>query len=86
MNNVDLSLINLCVQSLSRSLSVSIVIWFPLRNVRNKCECAHAMQVGMLLVVRPYVHHIHSDKHTSVREEIKVSPSNLSEGGEHFSS
>ena len=42
MNSVYLSLINLCVRSLSRSLSVSMVIWFPLRcaiNVRNKCEC-----------------------------------------------
>ena len=34
-------------------------------------------------VVRPYVHHIHiyGDKHTSAREEIEMSPSNLSEGG-----
>ena len=43
------------VQSLSRSLSVSMVIRFPLRNVRSKCESAHTMRVGMVLVVRPYV-------------------------------
>ena len=29
------------MQSLSHSLSVSIVIWFPLCNVRSMCECAH---------------------------------------------
>ena len=82
MNSVYLSLIKPCMQSLSRSFSVSIVIWFPLCNVRNKCECAHTMRVGMVLVVRPYVHHIiYSDKHTSVCEEIKISPPNLSEGG-----
>ena len=68
MNSEYLSLIS--VQSLSRSLPVSIVIWFPLRNVRNKCECAHTMRVGMVLVVRPYVHYIYSDKYTSTREEI----------------
>ena len=58
MNSVYLSLINLCVQSLSRSLSVSIGIWFPLHNARKICECAHTMPVGMVvvLVVRPYVH------------------------------
>ena len=62
MNSVYLSLIKLCVQSLSCSLSVSMVIWFPLRcaiNVRNKCECAHTMRVGMVLVVRPYVQYIY---------------------------
>ena len=68
------------MQSLSHSL-FAIIIWFPLRNVRNKSECAHTMRVGMLLVVRPYVHYIYSDKHTSTREEIKISPPNLSEGG-----
>ena len=46
------------MQSLSRSLPVSIVIWFPLCTVRNKCECAHTMRVGMVLVVRPYIHYI----------------------------
>ena len=81
MNSVYLSLINLCVHSLSGSLSVSIVIWFPLRNVRNKCECTHTMRVDMVLVVKPYVHHIYGDKHISVREEIKISLPNLSEGG-----
>ena len=55
MNSVDLSLINLCVQSLSRSLSVSVVLWFPLSNVRKKCESAHTVGVGMVLVVRPYI-------------------------------
>ena len=47
MNSVYLSLINLCVQSLSRLLSVSIVIWFPLerQNVRSKCEYAHTTRV-----------------------------------------
>ena len=78
MNNVYLYVINICVRSLSHSLSVS---WFPLRNVRNKCECTHTMRVGMVLVVRPYVHHIYiyiyGDKHTSAREEIKVSPASL---------
>ena len=71
-----LSLINLCVQSLSRSLSVFIDVWSPQRNVRNKCE--HTMRVGMVLVVRPYVHYIYtySDKHTSAREEIIISPPN----------
>ena len=59
MNSVYLSLINLCVRCLSHSLSVSIVNWFPLRNVRNKCKCGHTMRVGMVLVVRPYVHHKH---------------------------
>ena len=34
-----------------------MVIWFPSCNVRSKCECAHIMQVGMTLVVRPYVYH-----------------------------
>ena len=77
MNSVYLSLINLCVQSLSHSLSVS---WFPLRNVRSKYECAHTIQVGMVLVVRPYVY-IYSDKHTSTCEAIQISPPNLSEGG-----
>ena len=46
MNSIYiLSLIKLCVQSLSRSLSESIVIWFPLHNmsviivgVRTQCE------------------------------------------------
>ena len=65
MNSVYLSLINLCVQSLSCSLSVSILIYGG--NLR--CECAHTMRVGMVLVVRPYVQYIYSDKHTSVREE-----------------
>ena len=69
-------------KSLSRSLSVSIVIWFPLRNVRSKCECAHTVRVGMVLVVRPYIYHIYSDnKHTSACEEIKISPPNVFEGG-----
>ena len=40
---------------LSRSLSVSMAIRFPLCNVRSKCECVHTMCVGMVLVVRPYV-------------------------------
>ena len=29
------------------------------RNVRSKCEYAHTVQVGMVLVVRPYVNHIY---------------------------
>ena len=77
MNSVYLSLINFCVQSLSHSLSVAIVIWFPLCNVRNKSECAHTMRVGMLLVVRSYEQYIY----ISTREEVKISPPNLSEGG-----
>ena len=79
MNSVYLSLINLCVQSLSCSLSVSIVIWFPLRNmsgismsVHTQCElawyCCQAVRTP----------HIYSDKHTSAHEEIKLSPPNLS--------
>ena len=36
-----------------------MVIWFPLRKVRSKSECAYTMRVGMVLVVRPYVHHIY---------------------------
>ena len=73
MNSVYLSLINLCVQCLSRSLSVSIVIWFPLCIVRNKCECAHIMQVGMVTGCQTIHTHIniYSNKHTSEREEIK---------------
>ena len=46
--------------------------------------CSHAMQMGMVLVVRPYVPiyiYIYSDKHTGAREEIKISSPNLSEGG-----
>ena len=42
-----------------------------LRNVRSKCECAHTMQVGKVLVVRSYVTiYVYSDKHTSAREAI----------------
>ena len=42
--------------------------------------CAHNASGHMVLVVRPYVHHvyIYSDKPTSEQEEIKVSPPNLS--------
>ena len=72
------------VQSLTRSLSVSIVIYFSLCKVRSKCECAHTMRMDMVLVVRPYVHHIlyiYGDKYTSAREETEISPPNLSEGG-----
>ena len=72
------------MSSLSRSLSVSMVIRFPLSNVRSKCECVHTMRVGMVLLVRPYVHHIYiiySDKHTSTREALQISPPNLLEGG-----
>ena len=57
MNNMHLSLINLC--AVSYSFTVSKVIWFPLHKVRSKCECAHTIRVGMVLVVRPYVHHIY---------------------------
>ena len=48
-----------------------------------QCECAHTIRVGMVLVVRPYVHYIYiySDKHTSARKAIQISPPNLSEGG-----
>ena len=43
--------------------------------------CAH-MCVGMVLVVRQYVHHIqYGDKHTSACEVLQISPRNLSEGG-----
>ena len=70
------------MQSLSHSLSVAR---FPRHSVRNKSECAHTMQVGMLLVVRPYVHYIYSDKHTSTHEEIKISPPNLPEGSSFHS-
>ena len=44
-----------------------------------KCECANTtMRVGMVLFVRPYdTIYIYSDKHTSSREEIKISPPNL---------
>ena len=47
--------------------------------------CAHAMQMGMVLVcqaVRTHIYiYIYSDKHTGAREEIKISSPNLSEGG-----
>ena len=76
MNSVYLSLINLCVQSLSRSLSVSFVIWFPLRNVRNKVSLRTNASGHGILVVWPYIHHLYSDKHTSAHEE-----TNLSERG-----
>ena len=59
------------MQPFSHSLSVATVNWFPLCNVRNKCECAHTMQVGMVLVVRPFVHYIYCDKHTRTCDEIK---------------
>ena len=44
-------------------------------------ECAHTMHVDAVLVVRQYVHHIYSDKHTSACEAKFFSPLNLSEGG-----
>ena len=39
---------------------VSAVLWlFGFLCVMSgaKCECGHTMRVGMVLVVRPYVHH-----------------------------
>ena len=49
----------------------------------------YTMRVGMVFVVRPYVHHIYiinySDKHTSARVAIQISPPNLSEGGSFHS-
>ena len=72
MNGVYLSLINLCAQSLPRSISVSIVIWFPLRNVRNKCECAHTKASGHGIRCHAIctIYIIYCDKPTSMREEI----------------
>ena len=68
------------VESLSHSLSV---IWFPLRNVRNKCECAHTIRVGIVLVVRPYIqYYIYIVTNIQAcAKEIKNSLPNLSEGG-----
>ena len=67
------------MQSLTRSLSVSMVI---LCKVRSKCECAHTMRVGMYwLLGRTYTTYIYGDKHTSAREVIQTSPPNLTEGG-----
>ena len=40
------------MQSFSHSLSVADLLHV---NVRSKCECAHTMQVGMVLVVMLYV-------------------------------
>ena len=51
-------------------------------SVHTQCECAYTMRVGMVLVVRPYVHHniyITSDKHTSACEAKQISPPKLSE-------
>ena len=69
------------MQSLTRSLSVSIVIWFPYA-MSGVSECV-PQEVSMVLVVfRPYVHHIiYSDKHISVHEEIEISPPKFSEEG-----
>ena len=53
-----------------------------LRNVRSKCECAHTMLAGMVLVVKPYIHHIYIV--TNIQEcarKLKNSSPNLSEGG-----
>ena len=65
---MNLTLINLCVQFLSRSLSLS---WFPLRNVRSKYVrvCAHNdSEHGSCQAIRiPYTYT--SDKHTSAHEE-----------------
>ena len=61
-----------------------MAILFPLRNVRSKYECAHTMQVGMVLdwlSGHTYTIYIFSDKHTSTHEAIQISPPNLSEGG-----
>ena len=56
------------MQSLSRSLSVLV------SSAQCQCECAYTMRVGIVLVVRPYVHHyIYGDKHTSVCEAIQIS-------------
>ena len=60
------------MQSLTRSLSVSMVIWFPLRKVRSKCECVHTARghgIGCQVVCTPY---IYGDKHTSVRDAIQM--------------
>ena len=61
----------------------SFYISFPLRNVRSKCECAHTMRVGMVLIVRPYIYHIYvyGDRYTRVREAIQILPPSISEGG-----
>ena len=43
--------------SIGRSTEFAVmIIWFPLHNVRSKCECAHTMRVGMILVVRLHMH------------------------------
>ena len=60
-----------------------LLFGFLCANVRNKinCECAHSVSghgIGCQAVRTPY---IYSDKHTSARKEIKISPPNLSEGG-----
>ena len=57
MNSVYLSLINLCVQSLSPSLSVSMV-GFPY--AMSEVSVAHNASVGMVSVVRLYIHHIYN--------------------------
>ena len=50
-----------------------------LRNVRGKCaHNANGHGIGCQDV---HTHIYNSDKHTSAREEIKISPPNLSEGG-----
>ena len=79
MNIIYLSLINLCVLSFSRSLSVFgflCVMSGISVSVRTQCEWAWYWLSG-----RTYIIYIYSDKHTSVHEEIQFSPPNLSEGG-----
>ena len=60
--------------SLSRSLSVSMVIWFPLSNVRVCAHNASGHATGCQAVRTPY---IYSDKHTSAREALQISPPTL---------
>ena len=66
---------------------------FPLRNVRRwlprtrsasgvLCECAHTNASGHGIGCQDCTYIIlYSDKHTSVHEEIEISPPNLSKGG-----
>ena len=46
--------------------------------------CTHNARehgIGCQAVHTPYIYNIYGDKHTSVHDEIEISPPNLSEGG-----
>ena len=70
-------------EALNRTQFYSIHASRPRRTNNGRDETRknqHTMQVGMVLVVRPYdtiYIYIYSDKHTSAREEIKISPPQL---------